>query len=131
MVVLLSLASYREAHNQNEYCYCPKRVVGNYIASYLPNQTEKESDKMFMLTLHWLLLNLTGSGSQSCHVVFGALLFLSSGNVRIFCSSNVSHSHRQRPGQQKTLNGVLMEQELYVIPVIGVCACVCRLVLLY
>lgn len=84
---------------------------------------------MFMLTLHWLLLSLTGSGSQSCHVVFGALLFLSSGNVRIFCSSNVSHS--QRPGQQKTLNGVLMEQELYVIPVIGVCACVCRLVLLY
>lgn len=85
-----------------------------------------------MLTLHWLLLSLTtGSGSQSCHVVFGALLFLFSGNVRIFCSSNVSHSHRQRPGQQKTLNGVLMEQELYVIPVIGVCACVCRLILLY
>lgn len=78
-----------------------------------------------MLTLHWLLLSLTtGSGSQSCHVVFGALLFLSSGNVRIFCSSNVSHSHRQQPGQQKTLNGVLMERELYVIPVIGVCMCV-------
>lgn len=84
---------------------------------------------MFMLTLHWQLLSLTTSlDSRSCqknhdiHVLFGVLLFLSS---PIFCSSNVSHSHRQRPGQQRTLNGVLMEQEPYVTPVIGVCMCVC------